>query len=200
MARPPYRAVRRTIGRARLSRAGPHAKIVVGAASIRAQSGWVPTDIEFLDIRSEDDWSRYFNPDSVAAILAEHVWEHLDSTDARVAARNCFRFLEPGGYLRAAVPDGLHPDPTYIEWVRPGGTGPGADDHRVLHTYRSFGELFESEGFDVRLLEYFDEAHQFRSTEWDPAGGFILRSSRNDPRNQSSPLAYTSIVLDAYKP
>ncbi len=37
--------------------------------------------------------------------MAEHVWEHLSLSDAHVAARNCQRYLRPGGRLRLAVPD-----------------------------------------------------------------------------------------------
>lgn len=39
------------------------------------------------------------------AFVAEHVWEHLSLSDAHVAARNCQRYLRPGGRLRIAVPD-----------------------------------------------------------------------------------------------
>jgi hypothetical protein len=66
-------------------------------------------------------------------IKAEHVWEHLMPEQGATAARICHRFLRPGGYVRVAVPDGLHPDPKYVEWVRPGGSGLGAWDHTVLH-------------------------------------------------------------------
>jgi predicted SAM-dependent methyltransferase len=199
VARPLYRAARTVVGRARLSWTHGSCKIIVGAASMRAQRGWVPTDIDFLDLRNESDWLRYFHADSVEAILAEHVWEHMDADDARIAAEHCLRFLKPGGYVRAAVPDGLHPDPNYIEWVRPGGSGAGAHDHKVLYTYHSFRELFESAGFDVRLLEYFDENGQFHFADWNPADGLLRRSKRYDPRNGKALLAYTSIILDARK-
>lgn len=45
-------------------------------------------------------------PDGLAdAFLAEHVLEHLSLQDAHHAARNCHRFLRPGGRMRIAVPD-----------------------------------------------------------------------------------------------
>jgi len=109
-------------------------------------------------------------------------------------------FLKPGGYLRVAVPDGFHPDPEYVEWVRPGGTGPGSDDHKVLYTYATFRDLFEKIGFDVVLHEYFDESGQFHFTDWAPSDGMIERSKRYDSRNANGRLAYTSIILDAVKP
>ena len=136
---------------------------------------------------------------SLDAVLAEHVWEHLTPTEGEVAAVHCFRFLRPGGYVRAAVPDGLHPSAEYRQWVRPSGVGPGADDHKVLYNYRTFGALFERAGFSVELLEYFDEQGRFHEQPWDPALGMIHRSSRLDDRNRGGTLAYTSLVLDARK-
>ena len=58
---------------------------------------------------------------------------------------NCYEFLRPGGRLRIAVPDGFHPEPGYIEYVRPGGTGIGADDHKVLYNYQSLRKLLEKQ-------------------------------------------------------
>ena len=134
------------------------------------------------------------------AILAEHVWEHLDCRAALVAAQNCFTYLQPGGYIRVAVPDGLHPDEEYIDRVKPGGWGEGSDDHHVLYTYRTLEAVFALVGFETRWLEYFDERGTFHYQEWSPADGMIQRSSRYDRRNRTRELAYTSIILDARKP
>ena len=174
-------------------------KIMIGSAGTGFE-GWVSTDKEALNLVSESAWMSYFKPNSLEAILAEHVWEHLSVDEANIAAKNCYTFLKPGGYLRVAVPDGLHPDPAYIEEVRPGGSGPGANDHKVLYTYASFRELFANLGFDVRLLEYFDEQGQFQCNDWDRSDGMIQRSKRFDPRNSAKQLSYTSIILDAVKP
>jgi predicted SAM-dependent methyltransferase len=174
-------------------------RIVIGA-SAAFDPGWIPTEIEALNILRESDWERFFQPDSVDAMLAEHVWEHLTEAEALLGAQLCCRYLKPGGYLRIAVPDGNHPDPEYIEWVKPGGSGAGATDHKILYTYRSLGALFERAGFDVRLYEYFDETGRFHFTEWPPEAGLIHRSKRFDKRNRGGSLRYTSIVLDAVKP
>ncbi len=99
-----------------------------------------------------------------------------------------------------AVPDGCHPDPMYIEWVKPGGVGSGADTHRVLYTYQILKEVFESARFSIDLLEYFDEAGQFHGKEWDAGLGVIHRSRKFDQRKREIKLDYTSIVLDAKKP
>ena len=162
-------------------------------------AGWISTDIDTLDISSRRAWRRLFAPASIDALLAEHVWEHLDRETAHEAARLCFEFLRRGGYLRVAVPDGLHPDPAYREWVRPGGIGPGADDHKVLYDYRSLEKVFADCGFRVEMLEHFDEGGRFVSSHWDAERGMIHRSKRFDKRNTSGALNYTSIIVDAFK-
>jgi predicted SAM-dependent methyltransferase len=174
-------------------------RIVVGAGG-RFDPGWIPTDVDTLDILDERHWRRVFRENSIDAMLAEHVWEHLTPEQGLLGARHCHTFLRPGGHLRVAVPDGFHPDPQYLNWVRPGGSGAGADDHKVLYNHESFRRLFESAGFQVELLEYFDSAGQFHATKWDPSLGKIERSQRFDDRNTGGRLVYTSLILDARKP
>lgn len=171
-------------------------RVVIGASG-RYDDGWIPSDAAYLDLLNEKHWHRYFREASIDAMLAEHVWEHLTPEQGLAAARRCFRYLTPGGYLRVAVPDGFHPDPDYIENVRPGGSGPGADDHKVLYNHMTFSDLFEQAGFEVTPLEYFDENGSFRRAEWSKEDGKINRSSRFDPRNGDGVLRYTSIVIDA---
>ncbi len=196
----PYRALKRARGRRELRRLGRRAerRIVVGSSGV-AQPGWLATEIDFLDLLDPADW-RHIAEDSLDAILAEHVWEHLSEEQAPVAAARCFRHLRPDGYLRLAVPDGYHPDPVYRRAVEPGGTGLGADDHKVLYTYETLSNLLAAAGFDVDLLEYFDENGVFHCREWDPRDGLIHRSKRFDERNSDGSLRYTSIVVDARKP
>jgi predicted SAM-dependent methyltransferase len=173
-------------------------RIVVGASHIY-QRGWIPTEIEFLNLLQPGDWKKYFRDNSIDIILAEHVWEHLTTEQGVLAARVCYQYIKPGGHVRAAVPDGLHPDSEYITWVKPHGSGPGADDHKVLYTYKTFKAIFEAAGFKVDLLEYFDEQGVFHSRPWHPADGMIHRSKMFDERNRSGALRYTSIILDAKK-
>lgn len=197
------RAGWRTFKRARLmlrlraARGGP-LKIVVGSAGVPVP-GWIITDVNELDLLRPSTWAAFMAPGSVDALFAEHVWEHLRPADAVLAARTCFTFLRPGGVLRVAVPDGLHPDPAYLEAVRPGGTGPGADDHQVLYTHATLRAVFEEAGFSVTLLEHFDEDGVFQQVPWSSDGGHVLRSARHDPRNHDGTLRYTSIILDAQK-
>jgi len=172
--------------------------IVVGASGVFEQ-GWIPTDIDDLNLLHQADWDRYFKTDSVNAILAEHVWEHLTIEDGLTAAQNCHRYLRPGGYLRIAVPDGLKPDPDYIEYVRVGGSGAGASDHKVLYTVHSLTMLLSRAGFDTQVLEHYDDDGGFHAVDWDPASGMIHRSKRFDERNAGGVLRYTSLIVDGIK-
>jgi predicted SAM-dependent methyltransferase len=169
-------------------------KIVVGASGV-FNEGWVFTDMENLNLLEPSDWHRYFQVDSIDAILAEHVWEHLSYEEGAIAAYQCFEYLKPGGYLRIAVPDGNFPDSSYIQ-----GVDIGVDGHKELYNNETLSGLFEGAGFVVQLLEYFDKNHQFHYNEWDPDEGMIHRSKRFDKRNADDKLKYTSIILDAVKP
>ncbi len=173
-------------------------RIVIGASG-HFEPGWVPTDVELLNLLLPDAWTQYVNEASVDALLAEHVWEHLSLADGAVAAHTCYRYLTPGGHLRVAVPDGFHPDPAYIDWVKPGGIGPGCEDHDLLYNHQTFAPLFQTAGFEVQLLEYFDQTGTFHCTDWNPLDGKIERSKRFDERNADGRLNYTSLILDAKK-
>jgi predicted SAM-dependent methyltransferase len=101
--------------------------------------------------------------------------------------------------LRIAVPDGYNPNPHYIDYVRPGGTGAGADDHKILYNYVTLKSSLEGAGFEVQLLEYWDEKGEFHFINWTDEAGHIMRSRRYDKRNQEGNLNYTSLIVDAVK-
>ena len=96
-------------------------KSVIGSGGIY-QKEWIPTGIETINVSDSKTWSRFFKPNSLSAILGEHIWEHLSIEEAELALENCYRFLNKGGYVRIAVPDGFHPDPKYIKGC--GSIGP----------------------------------------------------------------------------
>jgi len=173
-------------------------QIIVGASSTQ-QAGWLSTDYPLLDLTDARTFNRLFRRGSVSNFLAEHVWEHLTLEDGAKAVNNCFAYQKQGGLLRIAVPDGFHPDPDYIAQVKPGGYGPGADDHKVLYNYRTLTALLENSGYKVRLLEWFDEQGKFHHENWNVEDGLIRRSTRFDPRNSANPTAYTSLIIDASK-
>ena len=174
-------------------------RIVVGSSGV-FEKGWTPTEIQYLNLLNPNDWEKYFVRDSVDAILSEHVWEHLTSEEGSIAAKNCFQYLKPNGYIRVAVPDGFHSDPEYIEGVKVNGTGAGTHDHKVLYNCETFRSVFEHAGFQVELLEHFDKNQKFHTTDWSVDKGMIHRSMRYDERNVGGELKYTSLILDATKP
>lgn len=173
-------------------------RIVIGAGSDRYR-GWCSTDREVLDVTVRADFARYWKPSTRRAFLAEHVWEHLTPDEATRANRNCHDFLVPGGRFRLAVPDGFHPDPEYRDAVRPGGTGSGAEDHKILYDYRLLTDMLEAAGFRTTLLEYWDEDGHFHAAPWSAEDGPIERSARTDPRNAGERLEYTSLIIDAIR-
>ncbi len=173
-------------------------KLIIGSGYTFSK-GWLHTDIETLDILKASDWAAYFPENSVDRILAEHVWEHFSVADGQLAFRNCHTFLKPGGVLRVAVPDGFHPNPEYIDMVKIGGTGNGADDHKVLYNYRLMSAFLQDIGFRVKPVEYFDEQGEFHKNPWRVEDGMVLRSAEHDQRNQGGELVYTSLIIDAEK-
>lgn len=174
-------------------------KIIIGSSGT-SMPDWLSTEYPYVNVADAANLSRLFKRGQLTAILAEHVWEHLTDEQARTAARNCFDLLAPGGYARIAVPDGLHSDPDYIEYVRPGGYGAGSDDHKVLYTLDTLTAVFVSAGFEVKPLEWFDANRVFHANDWNPDDGYICRSTRFDERNHTNPTAYTSLIIDAIKP
>ncbi len=177
----------------------PPRRLNLGAANT-VFPGWQATDIDTLNLLSLEDWSFYSPPGGVDALMSEHVWEHLTPDQGLTAASLCREFLKPGGNFRIAVPDGFNPNPAYREHVRVGGSGPGADDHKVLYTHVSLTEMLRAAGFVVQRLEYWDARGRFHHQDWDPESGMIRRSRRFDPRNQDGKLEYTSLILDARRP
>lgn len=174
-------------------------RLVIGASGVHDE-GWIHTDIEYLNLLDERDWEVYFQKNSVDAILAEHVWEHLTIDEGLEAAKRCLEYLSPGGgYLRVAVPDGYHPNPDYIESVRPGGCGAGAIDHKVLYNCNTLSAILEKAGFCVVLLEWYDSRHRLHCVRWSGKDGMIWRSLRYDKRNTDGVPRYTSLIVDAYK-
>jgi len=174
-------------------------KIIIGSC-YTSQKGWFPSDFPEIDITSIVQCAKYWKKNSKLAFVAEHVWEHLEPAQALAGAECCFYFLKKGGRLRIAVPDGYHPNPEYIEYVKPNGFGLGSSDHKVLYNIDSLTEVFKKAKFTVIPLEYWDSQSNFKSTDWDSKWGEISRSAKNDRRNTTqNPLAYTSIIIDCLK-
>lgn len=174
-------------------------RLAIGAVS-HCGEDWIAAERDQIDLVDPASWSCFLQKSSVDAILAEQVWEHLSKQDGKTAARNCFQFLRPGGYLRVAVPDGFHPSQrretsrcSAFSEIGRGGDG-------RLYNHQSFAEAFLQVGFQVRLIEFFDKEGVFHANHWDVSKGLVKRTLLFDDRNIAQPFAYTSLVLDAVKP
>ncbi|WP_077329557.1 class I SAM-dependent methyltransferase [Virgibacillus siamensis] len=176
-------------------------KIVIGAGEYNNNPGWTHTNEDELDLLNEHTWKNRFEVNSISAILAEHVWEHLTYQQGLEAAKRCYTYLKTGGYIRCAVPDGYFPDEAYQQIVQVGGPGPAdhpAAGHKIVYNYQTLTMLFEKAGFAVHLLEYCDKDGRFRQADWKIEDGAIFRSKKLDPRNQGV-LKVPSLILDAVK-
>ena len=177
-------------------------RVIIGAGT-QAWPGWTATQRDQLDLTDRASFERYFAGRRADALLCEHVWEHLTPAQGQAAARLCFEFLKPGGWLRCAVPDANFPDETYQRTVQVGGPGPAdhpAADHQVVYDARRFRALFENAGFEVDLLEYCDEQGRFHYHGWDVSTGPVYRSLLLDHRNRAGALGFVSLILDARRP
>lgn len=177
-------------------------KVVIGAGEYNNNPGWVQTQEEELNLLDETTWDNRFAHNSIKAILAEHVWEHLTYEEGIAAAKLCFKYLKPSGYIRCAVPDGYFPDEEYQNIVKIGGPGPKdhpAASHKIVHNYHTLSKMFEDTGYRVHLLEYCDDEGNFHFNHWNPEDGVIFRSKKFDPRNNDK-LLFPSLIIDAIKP
>lgn len=173
--------------------------LVVGAGRT-GYEGWISTNIDSLNLLDSADWKSTVGDIRLDRVLAEHVWEHLSPDDGITALRNVADHLKPGGRVRIAVPDGHHPDADYIAHVKPGGIGPGADDHKILYTSEILESAMREAGLEPEVLEHWDAAGKFHAKEWDPADGKVVRSLKFDSRNAGGALKYTSLIVDGVKP
>jgi predicted SAM-dependent methyltransferase len=171
--------------------------IIIGSEKT-AYPNWLPTNIESLNLLEKSSFQNLFGEKKATKFLAEHVFEHISYANALIALKNCFEFMEKGGSIRIAVPDGFHPNKDYIDMVKPGGHGEGADDHKLLYDYHQLSKVLEDAGFRVQLLEYYNEHGQFHFTDWKSEDGHILRSRRFDKRF-NEPLGYSSLIIDGIK-
>ncbi|MFK3937388.1 class I SAM-dependent methyltransferase [Alkalihalobacillus sp. NPDC078783] len=177
-------------------------KIVIGAGGYNNNPGWLHTEEDELNLLKRSSWIENFEEESISAVVAEHVWEHLTYEEGLIAANLVRDYLKEGGHIRCAVPDGFFPNEEYQRTVQVGGPGPEdhpAFDHKIVYTYQTIQSLFKKAGFHVTLLEYFDEHGIFHTSEWNKADGVIYRSSKCDPRNLGDDPQFPSLIIDAIK-
>lgn len=196
---PFYKGMRRKFEIDRLRRviaATSPLNVVIGGGQT-SYEGWIFTDRDFLDITNPEEWGALFTPDSIDHLLCEHVLEHLSEADCRIALRESYRYLKPGGLMRLAVPDGYRRDPAYVAEAAPPNAG-----HQVFYNIDTLMPLLGEVGFSAQPLEYFDREEQFHALPWDEREGLIMRSARFDTQKefQRGDLNYTSLIIDASKP
>ena len=126
----------------------PPFKIVLGTGTTRFP-GWVCTDIYTLDVTNGNHWVQLFKVEEISHLLAEHVFEHLSESECRTAFHLCHHYLQPGGLLRVAVPDGYRRDDKYVEEVAPPHHG-----HKILFTVDTLASMLEDAGFHVQPLQF----------------------------------------------
>jgi predicted SAM-dependent methyltransferase len=153
-------------------------KVIVGAASQRLP-GWLATDISLLNITQDSSWSILFNPATIDNILAEHVLEHLSLEELYRTLANAKKYLKVGGILRVAVPDAFHPSRYYYNLVKPGGWETPAE-HKLFFDHEMLTRVAQESGFQVRLLEYFDEQGIFHRADYSIDDGAIQRCAANN--------------------
>lgn len=185
-------------------------KIIVGAGGTE-QPGWTPLEFDRLDIRQRESWQRLFQPDSLDAVLSEHVLEHLHWHEGERAARNVFEFLRHGGYWRIAVPDAYNPNVSYHLHCSPGGFWQRViypliqnfPNHKEFFSIDSLTDLLTRSGFSVRPIEWFTDQGEFRSTDWSQADGKIYRARGTAYTAKIRPILgfdNISLIVDAIKP
>ncbi len=160
------------------------------------ENGWVKTDLPHFNITNESDWKYFFFQNSPHNLLAEHVLEHLTEEHAEIVISYAAKYMTSKGCFRIAVPDAFHEDDIYIQYVRPGGSGPGGDDHKSFWDHRMMTSLLEKYGFRIELLEYYDEHHQFHNKDFDYNNGHIIRSKTKGYKGEIA--NFSSLIIDAY--
>jgi len=169
--------------------------LIIGAGPTRF-IGWFPTDIVTLDVTNEKYFQKYFKSKKIEKILAEHVLEHLTDSELDLMINNFYKYSTKNVNIRIAVPDGFHKDENYINTVKPGGTGVGAEDHKQLFTYRTLSEKFGKYGFVPHLKEYWNETGEFHTNYSNDENGYVIRSFINDKRNEDKHPHHTSLIVD----
>jgi predicted SAM-dependent methyltransferase len=172
-------------------------KVILGSGKTEF-AGWIATDYPFFDITNPKDWRYFFNSKNPDNLLAEHVLEHLSEDQVAKVLKLAYQYLNPGGCFRIAVPDKNHPNPQYIEFVRPGGSGVGAHDHKSFWDYKSLSKVCQEYNFTPKLLEYYDKEGNFHRFELNKKNGIIKRTGVN---NQQHPKGFhrSSLIIDALK-
>jgi predicted SAM-dependent methyltransferase len=156
--------------------------------------GWINLDLPIFDVTKEESWGKMLGTARFDNAILEHVFEHLRPDEVETALNIFKLYMKATSNIRIAVPDKNHPNPDYIEYTRPGGSGPGADDHKSFWSIEGFKEIAEKCGFDLLPLEYYSSSGELISNEMNLDRGRVQRSARNE---LNSPIKdYSSLIFD----
>jgi len=174
---------------------GKPLKIILGASDDR-YDGWIPTDIPHFDASNSADWARFFPLNSIDNLLAEHVYEHLTLAETKKSFLLMKNYLKPGAVFRIAVPDGYHASSDYVDYVKPGTTYSGWENHQLLWNKDMLSEVAAECGYEATFLQYYDSNRQFTDTYVDDENGVIARTFEKLKNDKSRPYTYTSLIAD----
>ncbi len=169
-------------------------KIVIGSGKdYDDSSGWIYTDLPHFDATSQKDWNYFFKNKKVSNILAEHVLEHLTSHEVKIVLKLARSFMTKDGTFRIAVPDAFNNDPSYIDKADPSGLIGSVHGHQSYWNYQNLGQLAESLGWTVKLLEYHNEKGEIITNNFDFANGNIFRCSKGIMSGE-----YVSLLMELW--
>lgn len=171
-------------------------KLNIGSSVIH-YDGWVSLDLPFFNLTREDLWLYFFGETVIDNILMEHVLEHLSYKEVKLSLSLAWKYMHKDGIIRIAVPDRNHPNPRYIEYSKPGGSGLGADDHKSFWSYSDFEELATELNYDINFIEYYDEKGELHCHELRDELGIIRRSFRKIKDHEIE--GYSSLIFDLKK-
>lgn len=145
---------------------------------------WLNTDVSYTSCKAGalflDAGECFpFQNCSVDFIYSEHLFEHLNTSQAANMLKECFRVLKPAGTIRIATPNiqflidlYLHPEKDinkrYIEWSAAGGCRYPVPEtpvnvinkfhtawgHQIIYDCETLSKMIEDSGFvNIRICE-----------------------------------------------
>lgn len=168
-------------------------KLHIGTGA-KSFNGWINLDLPYFDLRSNKLWDYLFRKASIDNILLEHVLEHLTPEEVNQTLTLAKDYLKKTGVIRIAVPDKNHPNPDYIDHVKPNGTGAGSDDHKSFWNFDEFNTMCISLGLQCTPMEYYDESRKLTMGDLNETDGVITRTARKKRTDHLSD--YSSLIID----
>ena len=115
-----------------------------------------------------------------------------------------FKYLDDGGSLRIAVPDGNNPNKEYRNHCGINGIGADASDHKQFITFELLSNEIQKIGFKFILKEGYLQNGELITEKLNEELGIIIRSRSNKINMKSKEGwsfhdANTSLIIDCFK-